>query len=81
MDENIKFFHKQFCNTIFYHWDPLPPVSYTHLAMLSIEKEMIENIINFNDKIISKFSICKERRMAVSYTHLDVYKRQFPNQY
>lgn len=33
------------------------------LAMLSTEKEMIENIINFNDKVINKFSSCKERRM------------------
>ena len=37
------------------------------LAMLSTEKEMIENIINFNDKVINKFSSCKERRMDLMF--------------
>ena len=43
--------------------DPL----YT-LAVLSVEKlTMIDNIINFNDKVIDKFTNHKEMRMEVVY--------------
>jgi hypothetical protein len=33
------------------------------LAMLIMQKVMIENIINFDDKFIDKFAFCKESRM------------------
>jgi hypothetical protein len=33
------------------------------LAMSIMEKVVIENIINFGDKVIDKFAFCKERRM------------------
>jgi hypothetical protein len=33
------------------------------LAMSIMEKIVIEDIINFGDKVIDKFAFCKERRM------------------
>jgi hypothetical protein len=37
------------------------------LAMLRVEKVMIENIIDFNDKIIDKFANREEREMDFLY--------------
>jgi hypothetical protein len=37
------------------------------LAMLIMEKVMIENIINFDEKVIDKFAFCKDRRMDFLY--------------
>lgn len=39
----------------------------TALSMLAIEKKMISEIINFNDKVINVFSARKERRMDFLY--------------
>jgi hypothetical protein len=37
------------------------------LALLSVEKPMIENIINFNDKVTDKFASHKDRRIEFLY--------------
>jgi len=39
------------------------------LAMLSIEKKFIDNIVNFNDEVVDKFSAIKTRRMDFIYKH------------
>lgn len=41
----------------------------TALAMLSIEKDFVRNISNFNDKVIDKFAQKKERRINFLYRH------------
>jgi hypothetical protein len=35
--------------------------------MLIVEKVMIKNNINFNDKVIDRLANCKERRMDFLY--------------
>lgn len=40
------------------------------LSMLSIEKELINNISNFNDKVIDVFSKKKERRVELIYKNI-----------
>jgi hypothetical protein len=42
----------------------------TALAMLSIEKRMINNIPNFNEEIINRFAEKKERRIDLTYKHV-----------
>ena len=42
----------------------------TALAMLSIEKRMINNIPNFNEEVINRFAEKKERRIELTYKHV-----------
>ena len=56
------------------------PVSYTHLLdkLPFVLKEIIIKILSVNNE----FYIYNElSNLSVSYTHLDVYKRQVTNQY
>ncbi|CAH1984797.1 unnamed protein product [Acanthoscelides obtectus] len=39
----------------------------TALSMLSIEKEFISTLENFNGKVIDKFPAKKERRIELTY--------------
>lgn len=39
------------------------------LAMLSIEKDFLRNIGNFNERVIDKFAEKKDRRMNFMYRH------------
>ncbi|CAH1991106.1 unnamed protein product [Acanthoscelides obtectus] len=39
----------------------------TALSMLSIEKEFISTMENFNGKVIDKFAAKKERRIELTY--------------
>lgn len=40
------------------------------LAMLSIEKELVRSMKNFNERVIDKFAEKKDRRMNFIYRHL-----------
>ncbi|XP_026819259.1 uncharacterized protein LOC113557921 [Rhopalosiphum maidis] len=42
----------------------------TALAMLSIEKRMINNIPNFNEEVINRFAEKKERRIDLTYKYV-----------
>lgn len=42
----------------------------TALAMLSIEKQMINNIPNFNEEVINRFAEKKDRRIDLIYKHI-----------
>ena len=70
---------------------PPPPsaVSYTHLLLkflkyedgsrTPLEEHLVEGALyaaNKNGKVNVHFTVSPEHRASVSYTHLDVYKRQ-----
>jgi hypothetical protein len=40
------------------------------LSMLSIEKTLVKNIANFNEKVIDHFAERKERRIDLKYKHV-----------
>lgn len=37
------------------------------LAMLSIEKELIHGLVDFNERVINKFAVKKDRRVDFLY--------------
>jgi hypothetical protein len=53
----------------------LPQDSFSALAMISAEKVMMtENIINFNDKVLHKFTSHKDSKMKVTHKYNLIYK-------
>jgi len=42
----------------------------TALAMLSIEKQMINNIQNFNEEVINRFAEKKDRKIDLTYKYV-----------